>query len=79
MEHSITVLKEKAIRGEERLKQDVQKKVSENANLIRYESEWSCTNDESDLNNLRRENWDLKNKILLMEVRKWKRMEFDGF
>jgi hypothetical protein len=35
MEHSLGILKQKASRGEERLKEDVQRKVSENATLIR--------------------------------------------
>ena len=34
MEHSLDILKQKALRGEERMKIDVQKKVTENASLI---------------------------------------------
>lgn len=56
MEHSLGILKDKAVRGEQRLKGDVQRKVSENTSLI------------SDLNELRRENWDLKSKIVVLEV-----------
>ncbi|PRP79546.1 WD repeat-containing protein 65 [Planoprotostelium fungivorum] len=55
MEHSLGILKDKALRGEQRLKTDVQRKVSENTSLI------------SDLNELRRENWDLKSKIVILE------------
>lgn len=34
MEHSLGVLKEKALKGEERMKAEIQKKVSENAALV---------------------------------------------
>lgn len=56
MEHSLGILKQKAIKGEERMKADVQRKVTENATLI------------GELNTLRRENWEMRNKMLLLEV-----------
>lgn len=56
MEHSLNILKQKASRAEERMKTDVQKKVFENSALI------------NELNDLRRENWDLKNRLFVLEV-----------
>jgi len=58
MEHSLGILKQKAIRGEERMKADVQRKVTENATLI------------SELNAIRRENWEMRNKIIILEVQR---------
>jgi len=55
MEHSLGILKEKSGRSEERMKGDVQRKVGENQALI------------SDLNFLRRENWELKHQLVLLE------------
>jgi chromosome segregation ATPase len=56
MEHSLGILKQKNFRSEERLKKDVQKKVGENSDLI------------NELNNLRKENWELKTKLFAAEV-----------
>jgi hypothetical protein len=56
MEHSLNILQQKATHGEERMKGEVQKKVAENASLI-------C-----ELNDLRRDNWDLRAKVIQLEV-----------
>ncbi len=42
MEHSLNIMKDKSIRGEERMKTDVQRKVQENAALIRFVSIYRC-------------------------------------
>ena len=69
MEHSLGILKQKAVRSEERMKSDVQRKVTENSSLIGYLGSNLTYHSSTfrELNLLRRENWDLRNSVTLLE------------